>query len=180
MQTWLRLVGHVAGSWAGTILYLPRAILRFARSDAVCWIPVPPDRVCVLMPAVGLLVALVLAAAARTTCEALTILPLGDSITFGCGDSCPGRSYDCTTNETLDCPDPLGPSTCQGGYRTRLWQLLSDSGVDATFVGPLTTGPSTAPARARGHAGFSGAAIGPSSSKYVRVCMGKSRRGVVV
>ena len=55
------------------------------------------------------------------------ILPLGDSITFGCGDPCIGNGYDCTQNATLDCPSPFTPS-CHGCYRPFLWQLLNAAG----------------------------------------------------
>ena len=101
-------------------------------------------------------------AAAATT----TILPLGDSITFGCGDSCAnGGAYDCTVNATLDCPNPLAPvRTCHGGYRTPLYRSLSTHGYAVSFVGPLHNGPTDLPVSAVGHGGYSGAEIGPNPS----------------
>lgn len=109
---------------------------------------------------------LTLVAAAVQFASAASIMPLGDSVTYGCGDSCESSPYDCTTNSSLDCPNPLGPRSCHGGYRTRLHALLAAAGVDAVFVGPLTTGPSVAPATATRHAGYSGALVGPTASKW--------------
>ena len=97
---------------------------------------------------------------------AVTIMPLGDSITYGCGDYCETSPYDCTTNSSLDCPNPLGPPSCHGGYRTRLHTLLLAAGVDATFIGPLTSGPAAAPQGAKGHAGYSGALVGHTGSGW--------------
>jgi len=46
-----------------------------------------------------------------------TVLPLGDSITFGCGDGC----------NWLGCGDECAISrpSCQGGWRSYLWKMLS-------------------------------------------------------
>jgi hypothetical protein len=91
---------------------------------------------------------------------AVRILALGDSITFGCGDSCiDGGTYDCSQSPTVDCPDPLVPGSCHGGYRTRLHQRLLAAGRQVTFVGPLLNG-------ALHHAGYSGAAVGPVSNQW--------------
>ena len=52
------------------------------------------------------------------------ILPLGDSITFGCGDSCVGVAggWNC------DLPPYTTPcSACSGGYRQFLWRMLQKS-----------------------------------------------------
>eukprot|EP01102_Stenamoeba_stenopodia_P003039 TRINITY_DN1296_c0_g1_i1.p1 TRINITY_DN1296_c0_g1~~TRINITY_DN1296_c0_g1_i1.p1 ORF type:complete len:314 (-),score=50.56 TRINITY_DN1296_c0_g1_i1:170-1063(-) len=95
----------------------------------------------------------------------IRILPLGDSITFGCGDSCGyPAGQNCVNNSTLDCPSPFN-SSCHGGYRTYLWRSLRDAGYTSSieFVGPFTNGPSDID---RHHAGYPGAAIGPSSSDW--------------
>ena len=104
------------------------------------------------------LLALLAACAARAC--AFKMMALGDSITFGCGDSCvDGGTYDCSANATLDCPDPLVGNSCHGGYRSRLNAKLSAAGRVVEFVGPLYNG-------GLHHAGYSGAAVGPVSRAW--------------
>lgn len=87
------------------------------------------------------------------------ILPLGDSITLGCGDTCgyPAGS-NCLTNKTLDCPSPFNV-TCEAGYRKYLWRRLSESGYKVDFVGPFINGPADIDQH---HAGYPGGFIGPT------------------
>jgi len=71
------------------------------------------------------------------------VLPLGDSITFGCGDGChlsgtgqPGPN--CGTECVIHRPG------CQGGYRGYLWKMLSpgsETSPDWDFVGAQKNGP---------------------------------------
>jgi lysophospholipase L1-like esterase len=107
-----------------------------------------------------LMVSLAICAVAAWASPAVRILALGDSITFGCGDSCiDGGTYDCSQSPTVDCPDPLIPGSCHGGYRTRLNERLLAAGRRVTFVGPLLNGDLH-------HAGYSGAAVGPVSNQW--------------
>jgi len=72
----------------------------------------------------------------------VTVLPMGDSITFGCGDGChltangrPGPN--CGSECVLSRP------RCQGGYRHYLWRMLSpdsDTSPDWDFVGAQKNG----------------------------------------
>lgn len=74
------------------------------------------------------------------------VLPLGDSITFGCGsDAAPPDWYACCT--------PLS-----GGYRAPLWAALNGSGVNATIqmVGTQSNGPAWVPEPQRAHEGHPG------------------------
>ena len=97
----------------------------------------------------------------------LVILPLGDSITYGCGDNC---SSACTA--ALPCSDclrnrsgytPCAP--CSSGYRLPLWRKLSAAGRFAPeMVGPLSQGPANAPKSALSHAGWPGIRISGESS----------------
>lgn len=76
--------------------------------------------------------------------DAITILPLGDSITAGCGSQA-GPS----NNWTAVCG---GES---GGYRAPLWAALNASGFNTTFVGTQTAGPAWLPQRSHeGHPGW--------------------------
>lgn len=66
----------------------------------------------------------------------LKILPLGDSITFGCGDTCgDGSGSDCKDTATSGFLSVFNPhcNSCAGGYRVFLENLLGDSKY--TFVG---------------------------------------------
>jgi hypothetical protein len=89
-------------------------------------------------------------------------MPVGDSITFGCGDSCADlNTYNCLTNATFDCPNPLGPRTCHSGYRASLQNMLQGTaGISMEYVGPLDNGPWLN----LKHAGYGEAVIGPCSS----------------
>jgi len=67
----------------------------------------------------------------------VTVLPLGDSITFGCGDGCKG---------TLGCGDQcaLTRPAEQSGFRAPLWRLLSPGSATSPhwdFVGSQQNGP---------------------------------------
>lgn len=77
-----------------------------------------------------------LAAASAVSAAPLKVLPLGDSITFGCGDGCEGMGcgYECA----------FWRSSCQAGWRTGLWRRLSPSGPTSPhwdFVGTNQNGP---------------------------------------
>ena len=76
----------------------------------------------------------------------IKILPLGDSITFGCGSNAsPPDWYACCTE--LD-----------GGYRLPLWVALNGSSINASIamVGTESTGPLWAPPEAKNHEGHPG------------------------
>ena len=95
----------------------------------------------------------------------LKVMPLGDSITYGCGDNC---SSLCTP--TLPCADCLtnGSYTpcafCSSGYRLSLWRRLTAASIDPIMVGPLTGGPADAPLTATHHAGWPGIRISGTAS----------------
>ena len=95
----------------------------------------------------------------------LKVMPLGDSITYGCGDNC---SSLCTP--TLPCADCLtnGSYTpcalCSSGYRLPLWRRLTTASIDPIMVGPLTGGPADAPLTATHHAGWPGIRISGTAS----------------
>lgn len=75
----------------------------------------------------------------------LTILPLGDSITKGCGsDAGPSNNW------TAVC----GPDS--GGYRAPLWASLTAAGFNVTFVGTQSSGPAWLPATGQHHEGHPG------------------------
>jgi acyl-CoA thioesterase I len=73
----------------------------------------------------------------------IRVLPLGDSITFGCGDSlspaciAEGRGSACNLSQS-----PC--ATCAFGYRVRLFETLNTTSQPGTwqFVGTQRTGPS--------------------------------------
>lgn len=74
------------------------------------------------------------------------ILPLGDSITFGCGsDAAPPTWYACCL-----------PTS--GGYRAPLWSALNGSAINASIqmVGTENNGPSWVPESQRAHEGHPG------------------------
>lgn len=95
----------------------------------------------------------------------LVVLPLGDSITYGCGDNCTSKCSD-----VLPCVDCLKNRTytpcarCSSGYRLLLWRRLLASGITPIMVGPLSEGPEGAPAPAVQHAGWPGIRISGSAS----------------
>jgi lysophospholipase L1-like esterase len=77
------------------------------------------------------------ASLAVATSAPVTILPLGDSITFGCGDGCEG---------TTGCGDQCAVSRpkAQAGYRAPLWRKLSPGSATSSewdFVGAQQNGP---------------------------------------
>ena len=95
-----------------------------------------------------------------------TVLPLGDSITYGCGDNCTSSCsaalpcVDCLQNGSYT---PCAP--CSSGYRLPLYRMLLEPTAGAShsrqleFVGPLSTGPPAAPAAAKKHGGWPGIRI---------------------
>lgn len=89
-------------------------------------------RFCRSIFAHGIVVLCVAVIAFACGCRSRTvrIMPLGDSITFGAGDS-------------------LG-----GGYRRFLWELLRDSGQPVDFVGTQHNGPDTSDTDHEGHPGW--------------------------
>ena len=98
------------------------------------------------MRAAFALLALVLPPLAAQT---IKLLPLGDSITFGCGSSgLPGGAAACDDDA--------------GGYRVPLVLALSqvawgaDGRLNFTTVGQQTTGPSAVPEDWRRHEGYPG------------------------
>ena len=89
----------------------------------------------------ALLLALATAASAAAASPRTTILPLGDSITFGCGDS---QSPACIARkENVSCDILQSPcAPCAYGYRYRLFETLNTSDPNRWgFVGTLKTGP---------------------------------------
>ena len=107
--------------------------------------------------------AALLASAAVCTAAAaplLKILPLGDSITFGCGsDAAPPDWFACCTASS-------------GGYRAPLWAALNSTVTNATiqFVGTESSGPEWVPVDQRAHEGHPGwtiSQIGGLKPKWV-------------
>ena len=94
--------------------------------------------------------------------KTLSILPLGDSITYGCGDNCTSRC-----SPLLPCVDCLINTSytpcarCSSGYRLALYELLIEGSkdVDPIFVGPFSNGHINAPPDAISHAGWPGIRI---------------------
>ena len=85
-------------------------------------------------------------AAAATALPLLTVLPLGDSITFGCGsDAAPPDWFACCTSTS-------------GGYRAPLWAAINGSGINASvlMVGSESEGPAWVPVEQRAHEGHPG------------------------
>jgi lysophospholipase L1-like esterase len=74
------------------------------------------------------------------------VLPLGDSITKGCGtDASPANNW----NAVCSSPDT-------GGFRAPLWASLTAAGYNATFVGTQEDGPSWLPRSGAAHEGHPG------------------------
>ena len=89
---------------------------------------------------------LYLALSSTAALPQLRILPLGDSITFGCGsDAAPPDWYACCNAQS-------------GGYRAPLWAALNSSALNATiqFVGTESAGPAWVPVEQRAHEGHPG------------------------
>jgi lysophospholipase L1-like esterase len=99
VRRWLKNIRHAPGGACGK-----------ARSDTA------PQT----MRSIALALSLLLFCGATAEAD-LTIMPLGDSITWG--------GYP-------------GLSTSPGGYRTRLYSALQDAGLSFTFVGTSTDNPS--------------------------------------
>ena len=99
---------------------------------------------------------------------ATKILPLGDSITFGCGDSCVGAGggWNC------DLPPFTTPcSLCSGGWRQYLWRDLqsgNSTAADATvqFVGTQLNGPDGIDKHHEGHPGWQIPQIGAIQAQW--------------
>ena len=84
----------------------------------------------------------------------LKVLPLGDSLTFGCGsDAAPPDWFACCT-------------ATSGGYRAPLWAALNGSAINASvlMVGTESNGPSWVPAEQRAHEGHPGWTINQIAS----------------
>lgn len=89
------------------------------------------------------LAVLVMAVTGSAVDKPLLWLPLGDSITWGCGTDSP----------------PHGPDSCvddAGGYRIPLAWALSQAGYNVTTMGTLRTGPSYVPRQWLHHEGHDG------------------------
>jgi lysophospholipase L1-like esterase len=98
------------------------------------------------MRAFALLALAAAAAASASALPVLRVLPLGDSLTFGCGsDAAPPLWYAC-------CDDS------SGGYRAPLWAALNGSAVNASvlLVGRQSAGPGWMPLEQRGNEGHPG------------------------
>lgn len=77
------------------------------------------------------------------------VLPLGDSITFGCGDGCMGLG--CADQCSIDHPG------CSAGYRKKLWHSLSpgsNTSDEWVFVGTQLNGPDDIDKHNEGHPGW--------------------------
>jgi len=93
----------------------------------------------------------------------VTIMPLGDSITFGCGDGCEGSiggAGSCGDQcASYDLIGWRGVPAAQSGFRAPLWRKLSPGSVtspDWDFVGSHQNGPDDSD---RDHEGIPGADI---------------------
>lgn len=80
----------------------------------------------------------------------IKVLPLGDSITFGCGDGCQGFG---------GCGDQcfVERLSCQAGYRKLLWRKLSPGSNTSEkwdFVGTMHNGPDDIDRDHEGHPGW--------------------------
>ena len=132
-----------------------------------------------------LLMHLLPVAALLATALSTSIMPLGDSISLGCGDAATLDPATGGCDLAFNCSvHPLGPDrhspiqvpntcpawdharTCHRGYRTRLFSLLSQAGHAVSLVGPIKTGPLTEPDAAVSHAAFPGATIGEVAGSW--------------
>ena len=75
----------------------------------------------------------------------LRVLPLGDSISKGCGSTASAAA-----NWTASCGNDVG------GYRVPLWAALTAAGMNASMVGTQRSGPAWAPPAATSHEGHPG------------------------
>jgi hypothetical protein len=92
----------------------------------------------VRLPFLLMTVALALRRQSKRRSRKLRVMPMGDSITFGCGDGCDGQG----------CGDDCGVTKppCTSGYRKTLWQMLSPAGRTSDrwdFVGSRQSGNGT-------------------------------------
>ena len=97
-----------------------------------------------------------LCALCRAAARPIRLLPLGDSITFGCGD---GDSQSCrAAGEAVQCNLTASPcAPCAEGYRVRLWRLLEAARPGAyQFVGTVATPAGSFPGDANLHEGHPG------------------------
>jgi len=108
-----------------------------------------------------------LSAAAAAAAAPIKIMPLGDSITLGCGDNSTACQAEGTPNicsaEQSPCPK------CIGGYRVPLFSLLNSSATPVELVGSLINGPKDAPPAVtshEGHGGWQAAGLIGIVSKY--------------
>ena len=110
--------------------------------------------------------------ASSTALPQLKVLPLGDSLTFGCGsDAAPPDWYACCT-------------ATSGGYRAPLWAALNGSSINASvsMVGTVSNGPSWVPAEQRAHEGHPGWTINQIAGlkdKWVSLQVSNCQRGTV-
>lgn len=101
--------------------------------------------------------------AAVAAAAPVKILPLGDSITFGCGDGCdflPGCGDQCVVTR----------SSCQAGYRAGLWRRLSQSGNNSdawVFVGTQEHGPADIDRHHEGHPAWKTEQVQRISEKWL-------------
>jgi len=78
--------------------------------------------------------------------DPIRILPLGDSITFGCGDAC---AFNCAKTGIPYC------SKCAGGWRAPLWRSLNSTLPHRfQFVGSKQNGPNDINPYHEGHPGW--------------------------
>jgi len=78
------------------------------------------------------------------------VLPLGDSITFGCGDGCNGGGCEAQCGLTYD-------RGCMAGYRADLWRKLSPGSnisKDWVFLGSMENGPEDIDRHHESHPGW--------------------------
>jgi lysophospholipase L1-like esterase len=83
-----------------------------------------------------------------------TIMPMGDSITFGCGYNAkaPGFGLECSATD--------------GSYRAELYNLLTAANKKFKFVGSASSGPSSLPTAFHQHEGHSGIRIDQMDQSY--------------
>lgn len=74
----------------------------------------------------------------------INLLPLGDSITFGCGSNAAPPDYWAVCDDTC------------GGYRLSLYENIFALALPVTFVGSVNAGPASIPAEARRNEGHPG------------------------
>ena len=109
-----------------------------------------------------------LAAATATATATTRILPLGDSLTAGCGSLAgPANNW---TSVWLSGSPPY--SQLSGGFRAPLWSSLTAAGFSVEMVGSQRNGPSYLPAAAQAHEGWPGISIRGMTKKAPWVGLG--------